>query len=80
MTQRDIREAAAAAAEYIDLAKHLQEQLAHAKAALRCIYGHAMDVERDSVEVIELIEETCCTVLNEHERIYALCEHDEAGT
>lgn len=59
--------------------KQMLTDLHHAKAALRCIYGHATSDDADAFGRLEFIEETCCTVLSEAERIFALCEHDEAG-
>lgn len=57
--------------------EQLQAELRQAKAALRNIYGHVTNGNLEWPDALQLIEETCCTVMDEDERILALCEFEE---
>jgi hypothetical protein len=45
------------------------------RAAFRVVYGHATNGDLHFGDVVQLIEETCCTVLDQSERDLALCEY-----
>jgi hypothetical protein len=72
--QHDLNEADAAA--MFEVALQSGAELRQAKAALRAIYGHVTNGNIGLAVALQLVEEACCTALNDYERMQALCEYD----
>jgi hypothetical protein len=75
-TQQDFLDAAADAVALYEQSVDLELDLRQAKAALRAIYGHVTNGNLEWPAILQLVEETCCTALNDYERMQALCEYE----
>lgn len=56
----------------------LRAEVEALRAALRNVYGHVTNGNLEWPDALQLIEETCCTVMSDAERTLALCEYGEA--
>ena len=62
----------------MDRRRAAEAEVERLQGALRNVYGHVTNGNLEWPDALQLIEETCCTVMSDAERTLALCEYGEA--